>query len=209
MCDLTGECFGILTVERLEYRKGGTGRNYCGYVCNCKCGNSIWVRKEDLTHGKQVTCGRACTWGSYETLEDYLRNTEVNGSCREWQGPFTSQGYGRIGQSPNAVYVHREVFRLSSGYAPEVVMHMCDNRKCVNPDHLQGGTHKENFKDMRSKRRHAHGERVGISKLTSDSVIAIRARYAEGATVSDLAREYKVSRTTIRAACIRQTWRHI
>jgi len=209
MRDLTGEYFGILTVDRLEYRKGGTGRNYAGYICSCKCGNRVWVRKEDLTHGKQRSCGRACTWGEYTTAEDYLGNTEVNGNCREWLGPSTTQGYGRIGTSPNCLYIHREVFRLTNGYSPEVVMHTCDNRKCINPAHLEGGSHKENFDDMRSKRRQAYGERVGIAKLTTEAVREMRMLYSEGATVSSLSRKYGVARATVKSVCNNKTWRHV
>jgi hypothetical protein len=209
MKDLTGHRFGRLTASHHEYRVGGTGRKYTGYVCTCDCGGSVWVRAEDLRHGKQVTCGKTCGTKTYTTVADYLANTVKRGSCQEWKGALTVQGYGRMGVSPNAKYIHREVFRLTHGYEPEVVMHTCDNRKCASPAHLKAGTHRDNFDDMRSKRRHAHGEGAGPAKLTNSEVIAIRDKHAKGVSVSELARNYSVARATIYSICTRKTWRHI
>lgn len=75
--------------------------------------------------------------------------------CLEFQGGLDSHGYGRIKINGHNLGAHKISYILSKGDVSEglEVMHSCDNRKCVNPDHLSLGTHKENMMDMVSKNR--------------------------------------------------------
>ncbi len=89
------------------------------------------------------------------TLEDYLKHTkETQNNCLEWQRCFNSDGYPRAGntKTPN-IKVHREVFFLVNGYYPEVVRHTCDNIKCINPSHLEGGNQLDNVEDRHKRGR--------------------------------------------------------
>mgnify|MGYP000849670227 CR=1 FL=1 len=95
----------------------------------------------------------------------------------------------------------------------KVVMHLCDNRKCVNPDHLKIGTQSENLKDMYNKNR--QGDRVfpkgtnhHLTTLTEDQVKEIKQRAKPG-LFRKLAREFNVSRTTIRNIFTGFTWSHV
>ncbi len=62
---------------------------------------------------------------------------------------------------------------LSEG---EVLRHKCDNYKCVNPEHLEVGTQKDNLTDMAMRGRSFSpaGEINGSSKLTKENVIKLR-----------------------------------
>lgn len=79
--------------------------------------------------------------------------------CWEWKGTlFHSTGYGALtygsrGQSMMAA--HRLSFEVHHGKIPDgmVVMHACDNPKCVNPNHLNVGTHADNVADKMAKGR--------------------------------------------------------
>jgi hypothetical protein len=53
------------------------------------------------------------------------------------------------------------------------VRHKCDNKMCVNPDHLETGSHKDNMNDMKTRKRAASGERNGNSILTDEQVSEI------------------------------------
>ena len=60
-----------------------------------------------------------------------------------------------------------------------VVRHTCDNRKCVNPEHLVIGTHQDNMDDMKKRNRSAKGLVNGAGKLTPEQVTYIRTHYVK------------------------------
>ena len=79
--------------------------------------------------------------------------------CWEWTGAKNGHGYGLlnmlIGQRQTTFAPHRLQWMHTHGEIPAgmVVMHVCDNRACVRPDHLVLGTQQANLADMRAKGR--------------------------------------------------------
>lgn len=79
--------------------------------------------------------------------------------CWPWTGPVGNSGYGVIGYAKQSrLSAHRLSYLLFKGDAGRLlVMHRCDNRRCINPDHLTLGTHSDNTADMIAKGRHVSG----------------------------------------------------
>lgn len=92
------------------------------------------------------------------------------------------QGYAhtREGAAPGQkVLMHRKAFFDKHGNYPPVVMHICDNPRCINPDHLKAGDWDSNNKDRASKGRSAKRNDAN-RKITDEQAAMVRARYTPG-----------------------------
>ena len=112
-----------------------------------------------------------------------------------------AQGYAVSGSHPSGVsLMHRRVFLLRHGYLPEAVMHTCDNPRCINGDHLVGGTRDDNNKDRAKKGRSAK-VRTDLRQVTQEQAEEIRRldipRYSKEAGVCAVARRYGVDPNVI------------
>lgn len=72
--------------------------------------------------------------------------------CWNWTAGLWN-GYGSFYFQNTRHKASRFAFTITHGYAPKVCRHKCDNRKCVNPDHLEDGSHKDNTQDMMRRGR--------------------------------------------------------
>lgn len=114
-------------------------------------------------------------------------------SCWEWIGTMHGSGYGVIsgklyGTHVGKILSHRAAWIMTNGPTPDaantgphgwVVMHTCDNRKCVNPAHLRLGRQADNVADMDNKERRVTVVKAGAkharAKLTPEQVAEILA----------------------------------
>lgn len=129
--------------------------------------------------------------------EEFWKRVEISENCWEWKGHVRPDGYGsytgivyqgrRIQKSPNISYL------MAFGELPKglYVCHRCDNKLCVNPNHLFLGTARDNVLDMVQKGRRAGGKR---HLLTPNQQETIR---KDGRDNAQIAREYRVSISTI------------
>lgn len=134
--------------------------------------------------------------------------------CWEWIGSKDTGGYGTFPKKTKEGYTNCKAHRLSwevnIGPIPAglCVLHKCDNRGCVRPDHLFLGTQKENIYDMLAKKRNKapQGAAHHKAKLSDIDVKNIR---ASTGSLKELAAKYSVHTSQISAIRTRRTWKHI
>jgi hypothetical protein len=141
--------------------------------------------------------------------------------CWNWAGPTKGFGYGflttgsRADGTRKTEYAHRYSFRMAKGEIPKGawVLHVCDNPKCVNPDHLYLGDRKRNVSDMieRGRRASSKGELNNNSLLTEADILMIRSeRRTNHTSYRKLAKKYGIkSHKTIMQICKGELWGHV
>ena len=146
----------------------------------------------------------------YTYLFERVNKSGPNG-CWLWKKATNNSGYGWMFVGEKNWLAHRLSWILHNGEIPDglCVLHKCDVRTCVNPDHLFLGTRADNNADMRAKGRRRpdrHGTEMPNAKLTEEKVLAIR---ASNATNKELAIEYGVTSALINTVRKRRAWAHI
>lgn len=122
-----------------------------------------------------------------------LRHILISSGCWLWSGAMSPEGYGRLG---GRQYAHRAVYEHLVGEIPLGLQidHLCRNRRCVRPSHLDVVASRENT--LRGAR----------TKLSDADASEIRRRYTAGERVIDLANEYGIDDSTA-SRVARGVWR--
>jgi hypothetical protein len=126
----------------------------------------------------------------------FWAKVDKSGACWTWKASFRRDGYGRMFTHSGVVAAHRLAWELTNGPVPDgrYVLHRCDNRACVRPEHLFLGDHAANMADMSAKSRHAivKGERHPRAKLTAEQVAEIRKLRSSGMLLRELAARFGI-----------------
>jgi HNH endonuclease len=126
---------------------------------------------------------------------------------------ITKYGYGRVGHEGKYRQAHRASWEVHRGPIPDGmdVLHECDVRPCINPDHLFLGTDIDNIADMDAKGRRyvLRGEENGYSVLTEAQVVEIRSRPRYHGSGTEMAVEFGVSPSLISLVRLGKVWTHV
>lgn len=147
-------------------------------------------------------------------IERLLMYMEISPSgCWEWQKAVTHRGYGYLRLKKRNYTASRLAAWAFSGLEDLhlQVLHKCDNRRCINPQHLFLGTNMDNIRDRDAKGRHADmkGERNARAVLNTENVKDIRRRAAAGEKRRNIADLHGVTVTTIGDIVTRKRWAHV
>ena len=130
--------------------------------------------------------------------------------CWNWLANQTKiYGYGRF-RCNKMELAHRISYILKYGKISNdiLVCHICNNKLCINPNHLFLGTWQDNMNDMINKKRSLTGEKHFNSKLTWKIIRKIREEYSKNETTYyKLSKKYNISDTVIGYIINNQIWK--
>lgn len=142
------------------------------------------------------------------------QSTIGENKCWRWNGATKGNGYGSFSYRGKNWPAHRAVFamRIAEPIVGMDVCHKCDNRSCVNPDHLFLGTRAENMADCKAKGRTAKGSALGDRKGSNSGAakltwVDVRAIRQSALTNRELATAYNVDISNIRLIRNNKTWK--
>jgi len=138
-----------------------------------------------------------------ERFMSKVEESKDDEGCWDWKAGKFTNGYGSISIAGKNKLAHRVAYRLFLGPITEnkLVCHKCDNKSCVNPDHLFLGDQFDNMRTVNKK-----GRVNGNAKLTESDIKYIK---NSSAMNTSLARLFNVSPSTISLIKKGKTWKHV
>lgn len=152
-------------------------------VCQ-QCGSAFLAAKSDVANGWGRFCSVRCSLlarPKTPLLTRALSKIEyMTDGCWRWTDCLHYSGYGRITVDGKVRYAHRVVYELLIGPIPDDLEldHLCRNRACVNPQHLEPVPHRENV--IRGVHPLAQIHRSGYCKNGHPINVETRHVFADG-----------------------------
>jgi len=122
-------------------------------------------------------------------------------------------GYGKTKVNGKTISAHRVSWVIHFGPIPQgaEVLHKCDRRNCVNPEHLFLGDAVTNCADKTAKGRSnfARGAQLPQSRLNEHKVSQIRKLLQQGVVQTEIARAFNTTQKNISKIALYKTWKHV
>lgn len=156
--------------------------------------------KQHGTTSEEKLSRKTCSMSLIQRLQFYSQEVDEN-DCFIWQGRIGKDGYGILWWKDYPYRAHRISYELYNGKIPEgkVVCHTCNNKLCVNPDHLYVATQAKNTQDAARDGLMAQktGEDSHASKLTREQAIEIIKRRKKGEEAESISKDYGITHWTV------------
>lgn len=154
-----------------------------------------------------------------ERFFEKVKVTNDSEDCWEWQASKNMGGYGYFSLNRKCVTAHRACWIIHFGEIENHLMicHKCDNRLCVNPNHLYKGTFDDNMRDMFERKRNTkppvfYGIDNPMNKLTVEQVKEIQStleKPIERGQITAMARHYGVDRKLLYNIKNKKIWKYV
>lgn len=146
--------------------------------------------------------------------ERLMRRVLKTDECWIFTGSLASTGYGQLTIRGKVRSAHRIAYEVFKGpILNGEICHTCDNRACVNPDHLIDADRTWNMRDCSRKGRlkipHFSGERSSRAILSQADVDNIRRMISEGHQQKIIATKYGVCKSTIGKIATGKNWKQL
>ncbi len=143
------------------------------------------------------------------TINEFLSHIDKSESCWIWK-LGSSSGYGSLWIKGKYFHAHKLSYELTFGQVSKglCVLHKCDVRRCVRPDHLFLGTRVDNAADRHSKGRTKKGSQLPQAKLDVDKVKIIKALIGN-VTYREIGEKFNVSSSAIWLIANGKNWAHV
>ena len=151
------------------------------------------------------------------TKEELHDSVVINNDCWEWKYSMQRGNYGTFRRHGKQWTAHRISYFMFHSNAPMGVLtdrsiavrHKCDNPPCINPNHLELGTHRDNVMDKVNRDRHNRGRRVWKAKLYDEDIKTIFRLHRQGHPIRRIAEYYDISYSSIYLILQRKAWKHV
>jgi hypothetical protein len=161
-------------------------------LCQCGCGEKTRIATRNHTTRGEVK-GQPLRYIRFHAARREPRYEVSETGCWNWKGYVLNSGYG--GYSGHLA--HRYFWEQVHGPIPPkmTIDHLCQNKLCVNPDHMEVVTNAENVR--RSKR----------ARLTAEDIREIRESVAEGLPRAMVARRHRIDASYVTAIASGKRWK--
>lgn len=131
--------------------------------------------------------------------------------CHTWTGGKHSFGYGSFWHDGATRNAARWNYERVNGPIPKglELRHKCLNKSCVNPDHMETGTHTDNMRDKYRDGTMPHGETHHEAKLTEAQIGRALEMRRGNVSWARIGRALGVDKATVARAVSGQTWSHL
>lgn len=145
-----------------------------------------------------------------ELRSNFFSKVKKSDGCWMWTG-VTYDGYGYTSFRGKSIGAHRLSWIFANGSIPagKWVLHKCDVRNCVNPEHLYLGDIYQNNADTKERDGYARGVDCGQAKLTEAQVKEIFLRTRNGESCVAVAKDYGTSRANASRIKRGKQWTHV
>jgi HNH endonuclease len=203
-----GARFGRLVLKEKDIEKRK-------WICICDCGIEKSIHEAALFKGT-----RSCTCLKWPHKEEYHqkkrefleKTTARKNGCWIWEKSKNRIGYGATSYRSKSILAHRLAWIVFHGDIPQgmKICHSCDERSCVNPDHLFIGTQRDNIRDMFIKgRRSIKFFNHPRCLMSIEKIKEIRSLLSMGLSQKRIAEIMVVSQSTISQIKLGKRWSHI